>query len=511
MSKLTNITLPGSLVKIEDNAFGYSSALTELFIPEGVTTINNSILNGCSSLNMLYIPSTVNDMGQHMTCDCNTISDIYCHIQKPFDINSNNFTTATYHNATLHVKSDLVDTYKNLEGWKNFANIKGDIKNETANYVMMAEASSIKLGETVEIPVALMNNDEINDIQFVLILPADVSIANNLLGEFVVTTTERTKEFSVSCDKIADNTYYVFISSNNNLTIGSGRGAILNIQLQCADNAQQGNCDIVFTNVFVSHVKDGHLYYINVPDFTAPLKIGDVSTIVGDANGDFEINIADVMFIVDHILNRYNSKFIFANADVDGDGRVDVADAMNVVNIILYKPTTNMPADARQANSDLLRMDGTAAGFRLHTEALSPSLTAMEMTVELPDGCRLAGAKPTGKASRTHQAMAHPLGGNRYKVVVFSMDRATVDAGEAFLDLSLEGRGGWVAVKDIQCTDTSLETLVSSDLHAVVTGIGGVFAGEDAGNSPVYNVSGQRMAKPRKGVNISKGRKVVVK
>ena len=61
------------------------------------------------------------------------------------------------------------------------------------------------------------------------------------------------------------------------------------------------------------------------------------SPLLGDADGNGVVNVVDVMMIVDHILNRHDSKFVFANADLDGNGTVDVADAMGVVNIILHK------------------------------------------------------------------------------------------------------------------------------------------------------------------------------
>ena len=60
-------------------------------------------------------------------------------------------------------------------------------------------------------------------------------------------------------------------------------------------------------------------------------------TLLGDANCDNTIDVADVMGIVNNILGNRPPIFIFDNADVDRNGVVDVADAMRVVYIILEK------------------------------------------------------------------------------------------------------------------------------------------------------------------------------
>ena len=56
---------------------------------------------------------------------------------------------------------------------------------------------------------------------------------------------------------------------------------------------------------------------------------------MGDVNGDGEINITDVIFMVNHILGISNDNFIFANADMDKNGEIDISDVVSLVNIIL--------------------------------------------------------------------------------------------------------------------------------------------------------------------------------
>lgn len=56
---------------------------------------------------------------------------------------------------------------------------------------------------------------------------------------------------------------------------------------------------------------------------------------LGDVNGDGEINITDVIFMVNHILGISDNNFIIANADMDQNGKIDISDVVSLVNIIL--------------------------------------------------------------------------------------------------------------------------------------------------------------------------------
>lgn len=57
--------------------------------------------------------------------------------------------------------------------------------------------------------------------------------------------------------------------------------------------------------------------------------------IPGDANGDGEVNVSDIVEIVNYIMEKPSDKFIKKNADVNGDGEVNVTDIVKVVSIIM--------------------------------------------------------------------------------------------------------------------------------------------------------------------------------
>ena len=73
---------------------------------------------------------------------------------------------------------------------------------------------------------------------------------------------------------------------------------------------------------------------INCPPFKdqTDIQFYIISSIVGDVNGDSEINIFDVMETISIILN--NSGYLFS-ADLNQDQTIDVFDIIEIINIIL--------------------------------------------------------------------------------------------------------------------------------------------------------------------------------
>ena len=506
MSKLETVELPPSLKEIGYDAFGWCRQLTNLVIPEGVTVIGDYILDGCTSLISLHIPASVTSIGQYIGNGCKAITDVWNHSKKPFAINSNNFTSSTYANATLHIPYGLKIVYEDTEGWKNFAHIVDDIVAAT----LSAEDLTINLGHSANLIIGLSNNEKIDGVQFDLTLPAGVSIAKDNHGEYIAETTDRSSKLFAQCAKLGDNLYRIILKSTKRETISNGDKGILRIKLECDQNVTPRAYDLAFTSVSLSR-QEGYVS-VNEPndDFTCRLTVYKASTIRGDVNGDYEINITDVLVIVDYILGRPNRIFLFSNADMDKNGTVNITDALNVVNIILDRKTSEAPKAAKVSEFDLLRIGSDNTGCHISTVAGIPDITAMQMDVVLPADCRLRAATLTGKASMTHQVMTHELENGRYRVVVFSSKKALLDTDAAILNLEIEGRGGLVSAEDIQCFDAQNMPILSPDLSAVLTGISPIYADSD-GDAPVYNISGQRVSKKQRGINIVNGSKVVVK
>ena len=60
------------------------------------------------------------------------------------------------------------------------------------------------------------------------------------------------------------------------------------------------------------------------------------SSIPGDANGSYAVDVADVITVINYVTNQNPQPFLFEAADVNGDGIINVLDIVSIINIILY-------------------------------------------------------------------------------------------------------------------------------------------------------------------------------
>jgi hypothetical protein len=58
---------------------------------------------------------------------------------------------------------------------------------------------------------------------------------------------------------------------------------------------------------------------------------------MGDVNGDDMVTVADVMLVVNKVMQKPLPIFNVQTADVNNDGRITVADVMGIVKMVLSK------------------------------------------------------------------------------------------------------------------------------------------------------------------------------
>ncbi|MDB4666378.1 leucine-rich repeat protein [Akkermansiaceae bacterium] len=75
-SSLTNVTIPDSITSIESFTFYYCSNLTSITIPESVTSIGEYAFDQCSSLANITIPASVSSIGNGVFSGCGSLTNI---------------------------------------------------------------------------------------------------------------------------------------------------------------------------------------------------------------------------------------------------------------------------------------------------------------------------------------------------------------------------------------------------------------------------------------------------
>lgn len=190
------------------------------------------------------------------------------------------------------------------------------------------ESFNIEAGETLQVPVLLVNDTIYCGLQTDLFLPAGMTLDMDF-DEYIIDLTSRKDNSHTVASRLLDNgAIRIYVSSVNARPFSGNSGAILTLSLT-ADCDFRGEAFIELKNsvcaeaIGTRHVLDDELCVVN------PIIL------FGDVNGDGEVNIADINVIINIILGYDVDEETFDRADVNGDGEVNIADINAIINIIL--------------------------------------------------------------------------------------------------------------------------------------------------------------------------------
>ena len=211
------------------------------------------------------------------------------------------------------------------------------VGNATADELIVGDFS-ITAGETKSISIELSNpTKDYIAFEFSMRLPDGVRIVydedNYLMAELNSERSNR-HELEVS-EPNHDGVYRFLCYSNKNNTFKGKSGEIINLTIHCADDAVAGSyTGSVYDMIF----SDANKVEVDFDDFTFNVTIASAVK-PGDANGDGEVSIADVVAVVNYIVTNGNPtvNFVQSAADVDGVGGITIADALAIANIVLGK------------------------------------------------------------------------------------------------------------------------------------------------------------------------------
>lgn len=111
--------------------------------------------------------------------------------------------------------------------------------------------------------------------------------------------------------------------------------------------------------------------------------------LTGDANGDGDVNVLDIITIGHYYTGETPAGFCFHNADVNSDGIVDILDIIGIVNLFSDNKLAPYPGlNSEDAHIYLgtdgiqLHSDGTLAGLQFE---LTGDISGLELHLALPD------------------------------------------------------------------------------------------------------------------------------
>ena len=163
---------------------------------------------------------------------------------------------------------------------------------------------------------------------------------------------------------------------------------------------------------------------------------------------------------------------------------------------------------ATSANAQSLSFEVQANEAKISL-AGATEMTALQFNLKLPEGVTIDTSNATlGSATDGHTLCIETLDNGDLLFILYSMDLNTFMDGELLR----------IPINGVQDGDANLYTIryasadaVSHEAEDVVTGIGRLSPNPSLYGGAIYNVSGQRLSKMQKGINIKDGQKILIK
>lgn len=361
--------------------------------------------------------------------------------------------------------------------------------------IVVMEVAASK-GQQATIGIDLVNKTtDLTAYQFDLTLPDGVSLSLNDKGKFLVTKTGRYGDDSqtLNVSKLEGNTYRFVCFSMSNEVITGTSGAILNASLTIGASVNTGSYEATITNIVVTK-QDGTQLKLNDSKFSIVVT----NVIKGDANGDGEVNVSDIVEIVNYIMGKPSANFVQAAADLNGDGEINVTDIVKVVSIIM-DTNSSSAAMHRSALNGNLTLNGKGQVMTVMVQH-AEQFTAAQFDIILGDGQEIDDISLN--SSSDHYLTWKMTKEGTCRVVVYSLTNSAFNVNDGeLMSISLKGMNGRVAVDKV--------ILVAANSNT--TGIGKMAADKSVGNW--YTLDGRKMDKQpsKKGIYIKNGKKHVVR
>ena len=188
---------------------------------------------------------------------------------------------------------------------------------------IIANTIEAEIGAKQQLVISTSETTNVTAMQFNLSLPDGITLDENTIVKGKALT-----DHEVTVKNLPNGDCLIALYSMEQNTIRDGD--LLHLTLTSGNTAMNAEGMLytiqTATADAVSHSCD------NVP---FSIIINNKTLLRGDANGDGEIGMPDVMFIVNYILGTPDASFYAEAADANLDGEVGMPDVMYIVNYIL--------------------------------------------------------------------------------------------------------------------------------------------------------------------------------
>lgn len=191
---------------------------------------------------------------------------------------------------------------------------------------MPADASS-----TANIEISLNEVSNYVAMGFVITLPEGFTFTNK--------NNSAMANHEIRTNLLSKNSIKVAVYSLSNKVFNDVEEGMISIQFKAGvgEGTYQGTISNIEFSTEVSRLKA-------VSDVTFNIAVSGSGAILGDANSDGKLTVADYTAIAHKILGKPTVNFNEQAADVNNDGNINMADYTGVVHLLLYG-TIEKPSD----------------------------------------------------------------------------------------------------------------------------------------------------------------------
>ena len=201
--------------------------------------------------------------------------------------------------------------------------------NDYDNYLAMSDIT-VMHGDTIMIPIRMVNDASIISIQADIILPEGFELLQED-GEYLIDPSPRmTGAYSIMGNAVSNDTIRVICRATiYEPFAGQSGDDLFYITVKVADDAEGD---------YTVQLKNTQLTNSDFVDLLAPEVAANVNVqayLMGDTNNNGTVTITDVTDLIDYLLSGDASSINLSGADCNQDNKVSISDVTTLIDYLL--------------------------------------------------------------------------------------------------------------------------------------------------------------------------------